>query len=174
MTQPSNSDIVADLAEDFIELHRQGKRPRIDDYVQRYPHLEHEIRDLFPTLLVVENLAPDQDASVVGDRSQQLCPPGTLDSLGDFHILREVGRGGMGIVYEAEQVSLGRRVALKVLPHQQLSDAKQQTRFQREARAAAKLHHTNIVPVFGVGGRSWYELLRNAVDSGCRGRRTYR
>ena len=57
----------------------------------------------------------------------------------------------MGIVYEAEQVSLGRHVALKVLPNQALKDSKQKRRFEREARAAAKLHHTNIVPVFGVG-----------------------
>src|SRR5207302_9927007 len=66
-------------------------------------------------------------------------------------IIREIGHGGMGVVYEAEQVSLGRHVALKVLPNQALQDAKQKRRFEREARAAAKLHHTNIVPVFGVG-----------------------
>src|ERR671935_430347 len=76
-------------------------------------------------------------------------PPVT--HLGDFHILREVGQGGMGVVYEAEQVSLGRRVALKVLSQKTLRDAKQRARFEREAKAAAKLHHTNIVPVFGVG-----------------------
>src|SRR5207302_4345693 len=66
-------------------------------------------------------------------------------------IIREIGHGGMGVVYEAEQVSLGRHVALKVLPKQALADSKQKSRFNREARAAAKLHHTNIVPVFGNG-----------------------
>jgi WD40 repeat protein/serine/threonine protein kinase len=71
--------------------------------------------------------------------------------LGDFRILREVGKGGMGVVYEAEQVSLGRHVALKVLPKQLLLDVRTKQRFEREARAAAKLHHTNIVPVFGLG-----------------------
>src|SRR5439155_20955843 len=71
--------------------------------------------------------------------------------IGDYRILREIGRGGMGIVYEAEQVSLGRHVALKVLPQQLLPNTKQRQRFEREARSAAKLHHTNIVPVFGVG-----------------------
>src|SRR5262249_14763648 len=81
-------------------------------------------------------------------------PPGVrpaLAQLGDFRIIREIGRGGMGVVYEAEQVSLGRHVALKVLPAQALRDDRQRRRFEREAKAAAKLHHTNIVPVYGVG-----------------------
>ena len=71
--------------------------------------------------------------------------------LGDFRILREIGRGGMGVVYEAEQLSLGRRVALKVLPFAAALDARQLQRFQLEAQAAACLHHTNIVPVHAVG-----------------------
>jgi serine/threonine protein kinase/Tfp pilus assembly protein PilF len=76
---------------------------------------------------------------------------GALERLGDYRIVREIGRGGMGVVYEAEQVSLGRRVALKVLPNGALSDPRQVERFQREARAAARLHHSNIVPIFGGG-----------------------
>jgi len=71
--------------------------------------------------------------------------------LGDFRILRMIGRGGMGIVYEAKQVSLRRRVALKVLPFAAALDPQQLRRFQIEAQAAAQLHHTNIVPIFSVG-----------------------
>jgi serine/threonine protein kinase len=71
--------------------------------------------------------------------------------LGDFQILREIGRGGMGIVYEAEQLSLGRRVALKILPFAAALDSKQLQRFKKEAQAAAHLHHTNIVPIHAVG-----------------------
>jgi eukaryotic-like serine/threonine-protein kinase len=73
------------------------------------------------------------------------------DQLGDFRILREIGRGGMGVVYEAEQISLGRRVALKVLPFAAAIDPRQRQRFQIEAQAAAQLHHPHIVSVFGVG-----------------------
>jgi tetratricopeptide (TPR) repeat protein len=72
-------------------------------------------------------------------------------TLGDFRIVREIGKGGMGVVYEAEQISLGRRVALKVLPFAATMDQRHLQRFHNEARAAACLHHTNIVPVHFVG-----------------------
>src|SRR5437868_6997699 len=71
--------------------------------------------------------------------------------LGDFELLRELGRGGMGVVYEARQVSLNRKVALKVLGGGLGLTHKAILRFQREAEATAKLHHTNIVPVYSIG-----------------------
>ena len=148
----SRSAIVLELAEEFLDRYRRGQRPSLKEYIDRHPELAGEIRDVFPAMAMLEKIAL-ADESLEGDATgaaPQPVPP-LLERLGDFRILREVGHGGMGIVYEAEQVSLGRLVALKVLPRSMVCDAKQLQRFEREAKAAAKLHHTNIVPVFGVG-----------------------
>jgi serine/threonine protein kinase len=136
------------LATEFTARQRRGECPTIDEYTERYPELAEEIRVLFPTIATLERLkvsrqrTPDGRVSLAGSR---------LERLGDFRVIREIGRGGMGIVYEAEQQSLARRVAVKVLPRQALVDSRHLQRFQREAQTAAALHHTNIVPVFGVG-----------------------
>lgn len=76
---------------------------------------------------------------------------GTPPTLGDFELIRPIGRGGMGVVYEARQVSLNRRVALKVLNNSLGLSHRSVVRFRREAEAAARLHHTNIVPVYATG-----------------------
>ncbi len=132
-------DPLEALAEDFVGRLRRGERPALTEYADRNPELADRIRTLFPTLVLIERVGPP-GAEADG-------PP---DRLGEYRLLREVGRGGMGVVYEAEQVSLGRRVAVKVLPPERCL-GKWPERFEREARAAAGLHHTNIVPVFGVG-----------------------
>src|SRR5262249_27360842 len=147
----SDQDTVDRLAEEFVARHRRGEHPAVSEYTDRFPQYAEAIRDLFPALVLIEQVKPD-----TGDRAGTYAgaaePEGRrLERLGDYRILAEVGRGGMGIVYEAEQESLGRHVALKVLPGHALLDPRQPARFHREARAAAKLHHTNIVPVFGVG-----------------------
>jgi WD40 repeat protein/serine/threonine protein kinase len=150
--EPSSAsrEIVEQLVEEFVERYRRGERPALTEYTERYPEHAQQIRDLFPALVMMEQIAPGSEGPAPSEKPL----PRSLEQpqqLGDYRILREIGRGGMGIVYEAEQVSLGRHVALKVLPQQLLPNAKQRQRFEREARSAAKLHHTNIVPVFGVG-----------------------
>jgi serine/threonine protein kinase len=140
------------LSEEFLERIRRGERVTPEDYAAQHPELADEILALFPALLMMEDLGDatlDPTGSLADEPS--IAVGAMAGRLGEFRLLREVGRGGMGVVYEAEQESLGRRVALKVLPSGALTDAKQVRRFEREARAAARLHHTNIVPIFGVG-----------------------
>ncbi|MEX2119654.1 MAG: protein kinase [Pirellulales bacterium] len=147
----SDRNPVEQLAEEFIARYRRGERPSVTQYASQYPQWADEIRELFPAVALVEQLKPgaadltDAQPGEVDDNVAR------LERLGDYRIIREVGRGGMAVVYEAEQASLGRRVALKVLPSSGLMSRKHLERFRREARAAAGLHHSNIVPVFGIG-----------------------
>ena len=145
-TNSANYVLLTRLADEFAARYRAGERPSLQEYIDRHPALADLIRELFPAMVEIEQVKEDhQQAALQADG------PAALRQLGDFRILREIGKGGMGIVYEAEQVSLGRHVALKVLPKNMLLDGRAKRRFEREAKSAAKLHHTNIVPVFGVG-----------------------
>jgi serine/threonine protein kinase/tetratricopeptide (TPR) repeat protein len=136
---------VDDLAEEFARRLRAGERPTVEEYAARHPEQADEIREVLAAVEVMERHKPRPASPPTP------APAAAPERLGDYRILREIGRGGMGVVYEAEQVSLGRRVAVKVLPAHLLSDERSRARFRREAQAAAKLHHTNVVPVFGVG-----------------------
>jgi WD40 repeat protein/serine/threonine protein kinase len=152
-TQPPGRETVEQLAEEFAERYKRGERPLLSEYAARYPEHAEAIRDLFPAVIMMEKIARDNKSEEFistnpSPHKQLVALP---ERLGEYRILREIGRGGMGIVYEAEQESLGRRVALKVLPPHFRPNPIQRQRFEREARAAARLHHTNIVPVFGVG-----------------------
>ena len=148
----SSDERFSALADEFIERQRLGQNPSVEAYAAAYPELADEIRLAFPALLMIDALKPASgDATGNFDVASVVVRGTRLERLGDFRVLREAGRGGMGVVYEAEQESLGRRVALKVLAAHAISDPAQVKRFEREARAAAHLHHTNIVPVFGVG-----------------------
>jgi serine/threonine protein kinase/tetratricopeptide (TPR) repeat protein len=139
--------LVGRVADEFTRRLQQGDRPDVEDYAARYPQLADLLRQVLSALQVLGSPRGDlvsADESPDGGGTESRC-------LGDFRLRREVGRGGMGVVYEAEQVSLGRRVALKVLPFAGALDARQLQRFRNEAQAAAHLHHTNIVPVISVG-----------------------
>ena len=130
----------------------EGKAVDIDSYATQYPEHADELRELLPTLCALVDLGfADEERcrslSAVDVKNQSP----TDGVLGDFRILRELGRGGMGIVYEAEEISLRRRVALKVLPFGALLDKRQLERFQNEARVIARLKHPNLVSVYSVG-----------------------
>jgi serine/threonine protein kinase len=147
---PSVADPFGRIADEFVEAFRRGQRPSVEEFARRYPQHADDIREILPALALMEK-AKASEAPGQQHPSSAPADAAPLQQLGDYQILREIGRGGMGVVYEAQQLSLGRHVAIKVLPSHALLDPRKLGRFQREARAAAKLHHTNIVPVFGVG-----------------------
>jgi hypothetical protein len=150
-TSDASRDVELErLAAEFVERHRRGEHPALHEYTARHPELARDIRELFPALVQIERLKP-AGGDCTGEAGAPAADVPPRERLGEYRLLREVGRGGMGVVYEAEQESLGRHVALKVLPTQTLLNPIYLERFRREARAAAKLHHTNIVPVFGSG-----------------------
>jgi len=144
----SDADL-ARLLERLTEKLLSGESVDIDALAVDHPQHAERLAELLPTMRAIAEVGraaanSSKDGTEFGDRTDN-------KTLGDFRILREIGRGGMGVVYEAEQFSLGRRVALKVLPFATMLDERQLQRFKNEARAAASLHHPNIVPVFSVG-----------------------
>jgi eukaryotic-like serine/threonine-protein kinase len=167
-TSASGLNPVDELAEEYLNRRRRGERPTPAEYADRYPEHAARILEMFPALEFIEKLkpAPDDLASLSNDGG-----PGreSIDNdsgprrLGDYTLLHEPGRGGMGIVHEAEHASLKNRVALKVMHPRFRADRAYLQRFQTEARSAARLHHTNIVPVFDYGeqdGVCYYAMQR--------------
>ena len=139
----STASTVAHAADDYLDQLSRGEAPDVAKYARRYPQVASVLPQVLPVLQMMHSLIPC-------DHLLDALPPETT-KLGEFHLLRETGRGGMGVVYEAEQASLGRRVALKVLPITAGIDARQLARFQIETQVAAALHHPHIVPIFAVG-----------------------
>ena len=153
----TNQDAIDSIAAEYRGRLRRGERPPVAEYLERHPELRQQLLELLPAL----GAAAAIDASPVGDEDTMACP-GVRDAdaqsrnsgfpqIPNYRLVREIGRGGMGIVYEAEHTLLGRHVALKVLPAHLSSNDTAVKRFALEARAAAAMHHSNIVPVFDVG-----------------------
>jgi serine/threonine protein kinase len=142
--------LLAEIVEEFTNRVQAGESVDVEAYIHKHPEHAERLRQLLPALALLDDLGRSLSSAANGAAGQS--SEDTLSGvLGDFRILREVGKGGMGVVYEAEQISLRRRVALKVLPFAATMDARHLQRFHNEAQAAACLHHTNIVPVFFVG-----------------------
>jgi serine/threonine protein kinase/predicted Zn-dependent protease len=150
---PDDGDesLFEDLVEELTDRLQAGDAVDVEAFLARHPAQAERLWRLIPSLELMGDLGQwsIRGAGRVGPPPTD--PAAGLGELGDFRLVREVGRGGMGIVYEAEQVSLGRRVALKLLPMAAAMDPRQIQRFRVEAQAAACLHHPHIVPVHGVG-----------------------
>lgn len=141
------------IVEELTDLLLANNWGEVERLVSHHPEYAEELESVLPALCMMHGIGPPDETNqglkaILAPDDPHLSLRGRL---GDFRIGGELGRGGMGVVYEAEQLLLGRRVALKVLPFAAMLDERNRTRFQNEARAAATLHHPNIVPVYAVG-----------------------
>src|SRR5437660_1054793 len=146
MCEESLESLVGQVADEFLRRQRDGDCPEVEEYLTRYPQAKELLRPVLASLVLL-----DVSQTSAGAPPAELEAREAVGTLGDFRIVREIGRGGMGIVYEAVQISLGRQVALKILPFASTLDAKRLQRFKNEAQAAAHLHHQNSVPVHATG-----------------------
>ncbi|WP_437187227.1 serine/threonine protein kinase [Planctomicrobium sp. SH668] len=145
--QSSGRETLEEIASDFLQLLREGKNPSIDEFSCRHPTLAADLKEFLPIVAAMEDWKSHRTTT------NQTSIPNTFEisHLGEFRIIREIARGGMGVVFEAEQPSLNRRVAVKLLPSKITSHSRWAEQFQSEARIAAHLQHPNIVPVFSLG-----------------------
>jgi serine/threonine protein kinase/Tfp pilus assembly protein PilF len=145
---PDVQERLAKILEEYLSQLEQGGAPSVEELVKQHPDIAEPLRDFLTSVDFLHDAA-------AGFRTPKETPAAdsttSAGQLGDYRLIREVGRGGMGVVYEAKQITLDRRVALKVLPFAAVLDQRQIARFKNEAQAAAHLQHPNIVPVYSVG-----------------------
>ncbi len=156
---PQDDPRMVQALEEYLAAARAGQPVDRTRFLQCFPEISAELAACLDGLEFIERAGPKLQEADPAAESDETVLSGK--PLGDFRILRQIGRGGMGVVYEAEQMSLGRRVALKVLPFAATLDPRQLQRFKNEAHAAAHLHHQHIVPVYAVGeerGVSYYAM----------------
>ncbi len=136
-----------DLIEAYLEMFRGGTAPEIDDFAHLHPEYADRLADLLPLMVKMEDCAADtrrdRSASGIGEFPDL--------SGSDYRLIRKIGAGGMGEVFEATQISLDRKVAVKVLSPSLTSDPAQREQFENEARVIAMLHHPNIVKIYNAG-----------------------
>lgn len=148
---PEEKDRLTDILDRYLSSLESGVPLRREALLEAHPELAGPLQTYLDSLDELHNVAAGFGGLSAGSEPEAASLGSDQQRLGDFRLLREIGRGGMGVVYEAQQISLGRRVALKVLPFAAVLDSKQIARFQHEAKAAAQLLHPNIVSVFAVG-----------------------
>jgi len=138
----------------FTDAVRRGERPSIEEYVERYGEWADQIRELFPLIESLEQWKSEKEVQCL---RQNLPDEFPVRRVGDYEFVRELGRGGMGIVFEAIRQSTGERFAVKLLPWRFATDMAQwKERFQREAATIARLRHPNIVRVYAFGTHEGY------------------
>lgn len=141
------------LASQFVEELRQGKAPSVEEYARRFPVHAETIRDSFPVLALLEQSRLETEATAFRQNMPDQFP---FTRLGRCELLCELGRGGMGVVFQARESDSGHIVAVKLLPWRVSIVPDWQKRFEEEARTTAKLRHRNIVPVFRFGQEHGY------------------
>ena len=156
------------LLESYLELFRNGTAPDIDDFTHLHPEYADRLADLLPLMVKMEACAADsrRDRNVAGGDFPDL-------SGSDYRLIRKIGTGGMGEVFEAMQISLDRKVAVKVLSPSLTADPAQREQFENESRVIAMLHHPNIVKILNAGvcaGRCYYamELINGTGLNHCK------
>ena len=154
---------MTDVLDRYLAALENGVPQRREELFAAHPDLAAPLETYLNGLEDLHDMAAGFGCSSRRAEAALAAPADEENRLGDFRLLREVGRGGMGVVYEARQISLGRRVALKVLPFAAVLDSRQVARFKREAQAAAHLDHPNIVSVLAVGVERGAPLFRHAV-----------
>ncbi len=151
-SSPERDARLTQAMNEYLEALEAGKAADRKSLLDRFPDLGAELITCLDGIDFIHEVAPQLgEVSLNSSHENSAAMRQPNAALGDYRIIRELGRGGMGVVYEAEQLSMRRRVALKVLPFASVMDQRQIARFKNEAQAAGLLQHTNIVPVYGVG-----------------------
>ena len=143
--------LLAEVVDEFTNRLQRGESAGIiaDELCRQHPELAPAIQDLVPTLAGLATIGRDERGRL--QSSNELDEPQADRELGGYRLIRQIGQGGMGVVYEAEDLSLNRMVALKVLRGQAALDSRCLQRFKVEAQAASCLSHPHIVAIYAIG-----------------------
>lgn len=142
---------LTDVLDRWLVALEQGTPLAQEQLLAQHPDLAETLRTYFHSLADLHEMAAGFGSGGASEDAGDDALEADEKRIGDFELGRELGRGGMGVVYEARQISLNRQVAVKILPFAAVLDSRQIARFKHEAQAAAQLHHPNIVPVFAIG-----------------------
>jgi serine/threonine-protein kinase len=164
-TEAQRDELLARLLEELSERQRHGELPDVQAVARQHPEIADELLQLWGTVRLAREFSPGSGQTTL--RTEQ--PPSDVPhpvgplprEFGDYELLEELGRGGMGVVYKARQKSLDRTVAVKMLLRAELASAADLARFRAEAESAARLEHPNIVPVYEVGecdGQAFFSM----------------